>query len=71
MSASGLPEALQAALRGVREWAERTRPTLSEPPEGKEWRVYLHPFTDEDVSLADNTVNLRYEWVLVDVESAP
>lgn len=71
MTASGFEEAISHALAGVREWAARTRPLLSDPPEGKQWQVYVHPITEDDVNLADNTVQLRYEWVLTDVPSAP
>lgn len=65
-----LHEAANKAMLQVREWADRTRPLLSDPPEGKQWQVYLHPFTGEDFNEDDNTVNMRYEWVLVDVPSA-
>lgn len=58
-----------AATDMIREWAARTRPHLSDPPEGQEWRVVVHPLTPEDVNLETNEVNLRYEWVLVPVPS--
>lgn len=62
---------IEEALAEVRAWAAETRPHLSEPDEGMEWQVYLHPITGEDFNTDANTVKLRYEWVLVEVASVP
>lgn len=64
-----VPQTADAANM-IREWAAKTRPTLSDPPEGQEWRVYLHPFTEDDLDPETGELKMRYEWVLVDVASA-
>lgn len=69
---SAIEDLYQAAIGDIRAWAARTRPLLSEPPEGQQWQVYIHPLTEDDIDLTsdDNTLKVRYEWVLVDVASA-
>jgi hypothetical protein len=62
-------EAVQEAVQKVRDWAAATRPLLSDPPEGQEWQVHLHPFTGEDFNSDTGEINMRYEWVLVVVPS--
>lgn len=55
------------ALARIREWAAETRPQLSEPDPGKEWQVHIDLPLSTDYDPVKNTLNLRYEWVLVDV----
>lgn len=62
---------VQRGMSVIREWAARTRPTLSDPPEGQEWRVAIQPFTVDDLDPDTGELKMRYEWVLVDVESVP
>ena len=62
---------VQEALAKIREWAAETRPLLSEPDPGMEWQVSIDPPTSTDLDPKTNTLQLRYEWVLVDVGSAP
>lgn len=65
-----MAQIVQRGMMAVREWAARTRPTLSDPPEGQEWRVYIEPFAVDDLDPDTGELQMRYEWVLVDVESA-
>lgn len=60
---------VREAVQNVQEWAARTRPLLSDPPEGQEWQVYLHPLTESDILTDRDEIKMRYEWVLVDVAS--
>lgn len=52
------------------DWAKRTRPTLSEPPEGFEWRLHIGFPSMEAVGENDLQVTFPHEWLLVAVGSA-
>lgn len=52
------------------EWANRTRPTLSEPAEGFEWRLHVGFPSMEAVGEGDLQVTFPHEWLLVRVGSA-
>jgi hypothetical protein len=59
------------ALQEVREWAEKTRPHLSDPDSGFEWKLHVGYPSMETNENGDLVVTFPHEWLLVRVESAP
>lgn len=58
------------ALQEAREWAEKTRPELSDPDSGFEWKLHIGYPSMEMSENGDLVVTFPREWLLVRVESA-